>query len=193
MWRVFNTRFLGSKETKHAHHIQNYRGRGGGFLLHYSNALLSILGCWIPFGDTCWWQYLHIGLMLGKSLHCFLRCLKGGTLTTGISSHLPQAITEGGLEWKSTVDLFRKHGELCGSQHPHVQQRASGPLHFTQKCAKPSGKKNPVPKMLAGQVCCHVVVPGPPGRAHSAGGWGVPSSPGPREDPPLQSRISCTQ
>lgn len=96
----FNIRFLGSKETKHAHNIQNDRGQGGVFLLHYSNTLLSILGCWIPFWDAYWWQYLHIGLMLGKPLLCFLRCLAGG-----ISSCLPQAIIGGGSEKKSSVDL----------------------------------------------------------------------------------------
>lgn len=135
MWRLFNIRFLGSKETKHAHNIQNYRGQGGFFYCTTATLFLSILGCWIPFWDTYWWQYLHTGLVLGKSLHCFLRCLKGGKLTAGISSRLPQAIIGGGSEWKSTVDLFRQRGEHCSSQHPCVQQGAAGPLQFTQKCA----------------------------------------------------------
>lgn len=32
-------------------------------------------------------------------------------------------------------DLFRKRGEQCSSQHLCVQQRASGLLQFTEKCA----------------------------------------------------------
>lgn len=40
-----------------------------------------------------------------------------------------------GSEWKSIVDLFRKRGEQCSSQHFYVQQKASGLLQFTEKCA----------------------------------------------------------
>lgn len=96
----FNIRFLGSKETKYAHNTQSDRGQGGVFLLHYSHTLLSILGSWIPFWDAYSWQYLHIGLMLGKSLYCFLRYFTGA-----MSSCLPQAIIGEGSERKSSVDL----------------------------------------------------------------------------------------